>query len=93
MSAAGVLWSFVLDYRSCLLNSVLRALWAGDLAQPWLIDDSHRNGIHMAVGLNTFYGGQRAIVNAFSSYAVDFDREEGWRNQRDTGLNTVLQEG
>lgn len=36
MSAAGVLWSFVLDYRSGLLNSVLRGLGAGDLAQPWL---------------------------------------------------------
>ena len=36
MSAAGVLWAFVLDYRSGLLNSVLRALGAGDLAQPWL---------------------------------------------------------
>ncbi|MDB5541180.1 MAG: sugar transporter permease [Devosia sp.] len=36
MTAAGVLWAFVLDYRSGLLNSVLRALGAGDLAQPWL---------------------------------------------------------
>ena len=36
MSAAGVLWSFVLDYRSGLLNSVLKAIGAGDLAQPWL---------------------------------------------------------
>jgi ABC-type sugar transport system permease subunit len=36
MSAAGVLWAFVLDYRSGLLNSVLRALGAGDAAQPWL---------------------------------------------------------
>lgn len=36
MSAAGVLWAFVLDYRSGLLNSVLKALGAGDLAQPWL---------------------------------------------------------
>lgn len=36
MSAAGVLWAFVLDYRSGLLNSVLRALGAGELAQPWL---------------------------------------------------------
>lgn len=36
MSAAGVLWAFVLDYRSGLLNSVLRTLGAGDLAQPWL---------------------------------------------------------
>lgn len=36
MSAAGVLWAFVLDYRSGLLNSVLKALGAGELAQPWL---------------------------------------------------------
>lgn len=36
MSAAGVLWAFVLDYRSGLVNAVLRALGAGDLAQPWL---------------------------------------------------------
>ena len=36
MSAAGVLWSFVLDYRSGLLNSVLRAIGARDLALPWL---------------------------------------------------------
>ena len=36
MSAAGVLWAFVLDYRSGLLNSLLRAVGAGDLAQPWL---------------------------------------------------------
>jgi len=36
MSAAGVLWAFVLDYRSGLLNSLLRAIGAGDLAQPWL---------------------------------------------------------
>lgn len=36
MTAAGVLWAFVLDYRSGLLNSVLRGLGADDLAQPWL---------------------------------------------------------
>lgn len=36
MSAAGVLWAFVLDYRSGLLNAVLKAMGAGDLAQPWL---------------------------------------------------------
>ena len=36
MSAAGVLWAFVLDYRSGLLNSVLRAIGLGDWAQPWL---------------------------------------------------------
>jgi raffinose/stachyose/melibiose transport system permease protein len=40
MSAAGVLWAFVLDYRSGLLNSVLKALGAGDLAQPWLSQSS-----------------------------------------------------
>jgi raffinose/stachyose/melibiose transport system permease protein len=36
MSAAGVLWAFVLDYRSGLLNSLLRAVGADGLAQPWL---------------------------------------------------------
>ncbi len=36
MSAAGVLWAFVLDYRSGLVNAVLKALGAGDAAQPWL---------------------------------------------------------
>ena len=36
MSAAGVLWAFVLDYRSGLLNSLLKTVGAGDLAQPWL---------------------------------------------------------
>lgn len=36
MSAAGVLWAFVLDYRSGLVNALLKALGAGDLAQPWL---------------------------------------------------------
>ena len=40
MSAAGVLWAFVLDYRSGLLNSVLKALGAGELAQPWLSQPS-----------------------------------------------------
>ncbi|MET0940150.1 MAG: sugar ABC transporter permease [Mesorhizobium sp.] len=40
MSAAGVLWAFVLDYRSGLLNSLLKALGAGDLAQPWLSQPS-----------------------------------------------------
>jgi raffinose/stachyose/melibiose transport system permease protein len=36
MTAAGVLWAFVLDYRLGLLNSVLRSLGLGDWAQPWL---------------------------------------------------------
>jgi ABC-type sugar transport system permease subunit len=36
MTAAGVLWAFVLDYRSGLLNSVLKTMGLGDLAQPWL---------------------------------------------------------
>lgn len=36
MTAAGVLWAFVLDYRLGLLNSVLRWLGLEDWAQPWL---------------------------------------------------------
>jgi ABC-type sugar transport system permease subunit len=36
MSAAGVLWKFVLDYRTGLLNSSLRSIGLGDWAQPWL---------------------------------------------------------
>ena len=40
MSAAGVLWAFVLDYRSGLLNSVLRTVGLDDLAQPWLSQTS-----------------------------------------------------
>lgn len=40
MSAAGVLWAFVLDYRTGLLNSVLKAVGAGDWAQPWLSQSS-----------------------------------------------------
>lgn len=40
MSAAGVLWSFVLDYRSGLLNSVLKGVGLGDFAQPWLSQSS-----------------------------------------------------
>lgn len=36
MSAAGVLWTFVLDYRTGLLNSVLKAIGLGDWAQPWM---------------------------------------------------------
>lgn len=40
MSAAGVLWSFVFDYRSGLLNSTLKAVGLGDWAQPWLSQGS-----------------------------------------------------
>jgi ABC-type sugar transport system permease subunit len=40
MSAAGVLWAFVLDYRSGLLNSVLKMVGLGDFAQPWLSQPS-----------------------------------------------------
>jgi len=36
MTAAGVLWAFVLDYRLGLLNSVLRGVGLDDWAQPWL---------------------------------------------------------
>lgn len=36
MTAAGVLWAFVLDYRLGLLNSALRGLGYDDWAQPWL---------------------------------------------------------
>ena len=36
MAAAGVLWTFVLDYRTGLLNSTLRSVGLGDWAQPWL---------------------------------------------------------
>jgi len=36
MSAAGVLWTFVLDYRNGLLNSVLKSVGLGDWAEPWL---------------------------------------------------------
>lgn len=36
MTAAGVLWTFVLDYRSGLLNSALRGIGLEDAAQPWL---------------------------------------------------------
>lgn len=36
MTAAGVLWAFVLDYRLGLLNSVLRSFGLDDWAQPWL---------------------------------------------------------
>lgn len=40
MTAAGVLWAFVLDYRSGLLNSTLKAVGLGDWAQPWLSQGS-----------------------------------------------------
>lgn len=36
MAAAGVLWTFVLDYRTGLLNSTLRSIGLADWAQPWL---------------------------------------------------------
>jgi ABC-type sugar transport system permease subunit len=36
MTAAGVLWAFVLDYRLGLLNSVLRGMGLDDWAAPWL---------------------------------------------------------
>ncbi|ROU02884.1 carbohydrate ABC transporter permease [Histidinibacterium lentulum] len=36
MTAAGLLWTFVLDYRSGLINSVLRGFGLDDWAQPWL---------------------------------------------------------
>lgn len=36
MTAAGVLWAFVLDYRTGLLNSVLTSIGLGAWAQPWL---------------------------------------------------------
>ena len=40
MTAAGVLWAFVLDYRLGLLNSVLRGLGLDDWALPWLSQGS-----------------------------------------------------
>jgi ABC-type sugar transport system permease subunit len=40
MSAAGVLWTFVLDYRTGLLNSVLRGIGVPEAAQPWLSQPS-----------------------------------------------------
>jgi raffinose/stachyose/melibiose transport system permease protein len=36
MSAAGVLWTFVFDYRTGLINGTLKGLGLGDWAQPWL---------------------------------------------------------
>jgi ABC-type sugar transport system permease subunit len=40
MTAAGVLFAFVLDYRLGLLNSVLRGLGLEDWALPWLSQSS-----------------------------------------------------
>ncbi|WP_421726519.1 carbohydrate ABC transporter permease [Bauldia sp.] len=40
MTAAGVLWAFVLDYRTGLLNSALRFVGFDSLAQPWLSQSS-----------------------------------------------------
>lgn len=40
LTAAGVLWAFVLDYRTGLLNSALRAVGLDSLAQPWLSQSS-----------------------------------------------------
>ncbi|MFN0192584.1 MAG: carbohydrate ABC transporter permease [Aestuariivirga sp.] len=40
MTAAGVLFAFVLDYRSGLLNQALRGIGLDDLAQPWLSQPS-----------------------------------------------------
>ena len=40
MTAAGVLWAFVLDYRSGLVNSLLKAVGLADWAQPWLSQPS-----------------------------------------------------
>ena len=55
MTAAGVLWAFVLDYRSGLLNSVLRALGRGRpgaaVAQP-AGDGADRH--HDRLGLEVF---------------------------------------
>lgn len=36
MSAAGVLWTFVFDYRTGIINASLKALGLADWAQPWL---------------------------------------------------------
>jgi ABC-type sugar transport system permease subunit len=36
MTAAGVLWAFVLDYRLGLLNAVLTGMGFADWTQPWL---------------------------------------------------------
>jgi ABC-type sugar transport system permease subunit len=34
MSAAGVLWNFVFDYRTGLVNAMLKGMGLGDWAQP-----------------------------------------------------------
>ena len=36
MSAAGVLWNFVFDYRTGIINAILKSMGLGDWAQPWL---------------------------------------------------------
>jgi raffinose/stachyose/melibiose transport system permease protein len=36
MSAAGVLWTFVFDYRTGLVNAVLKEIGLSGWAQPWL---------------------------------------------------------
>jgi raffinose/stachyose/melibiose transport system permease protein len=36
MSAAGVLWTFVFDYRTGIINAALKNLGLADWAQPWL---------------------------------------------------------
>jgi len=40
MSAAGVLWNFVFDYRTGLVNAMLKLIGLGDWAQPWLSQPS-----------------------------------------------------
>lgn len=40
MTAAGVLWTFVLDYRLGLLNATLSALGLSELTRPWLAESS-----------------------------------------------------
>ena len=36
MSAAGVLWTFVFDYRTGIINAALKTIGLADWAQPWL---------------------------------------------------------
>lgn len=36
MVAAGILWTFVYDYRNGLINETLRTLGLGQFAEPWL---------------------------------------------------------
>lgn len=40
MVAAGLLWTYIYDYRTGLLNVSLRSLGLSDLVQPWLSDPS-----------------------------------------------------